>query len=684
MDSPDKTEWPESSPPELANPKAIEKFLNDEISNKQVALVGELDLRESTSYAGLDWSLYDLANYLANKNIIKNSLTQEKMASWNYPATLAIWSVGKAQSAEDGNKLWDLPGYTPSQLANLATMFSRSIEIMELATFEGELLGAQRHVQLARIHAMIPDFAATRYSEIIHRAVKYNQSKLQIFHQVVGDTIISKGVQRLFSARQDIGLDLIERSFNYLAYGYELDLPDRLKSKLNREGIQKQSKKRLVSFPSVYFQEHLGGFEIRDGETWAIVDEAGNAINNNRIPETNIYAVKDSTEKILIFDKSEGYFIFDSKGALTYGSALPADGGFLIWHNKVKIKSDLDHLDFGYLPMWEEWNFTYFQDVSELVLEMPSGASKVFSARKFLSVKDFKVPNLLDKNGNPVYSAYPEISDVQYLKMTDHLNDTQIELNQHLGPVIDDLGGDINLTISSGLGKSRTWVGLVIPGIQVTGLENSQRIGANVHASLKLPPDWKFILPSTSEGQSKSSVNIEVRSDQEALLFKVCNSRNDEYFMGLEIPVLSWSVEFSAKESVTVATSLRVGISERKLVRALILHNVNEYIPVVMAGEIPVIGRRRGSDVRYDLRILSDMKIDNEHPVSMKWNYENLDLITFVRPQSTKLQAVDPKNFALDAIAKGLFTQGDWDSYQADTKKQSHDLRMALRRQRGN
>jgi hypothetical protein len=68
----------------------------------------------------------------------------------------------------------------------------------------------------------------------------------------------------------------------------------------------------------------------------------------------------------------------------------------------------------------------------------------------------------------------------------------------------------------------------------------------------------------------------------------------------------------------------------------------------------------------------------------MKWNYENLDLITFVRSQSTKLQTVDPKNFALDAIAKGLFTQGDWDSYQADTKKQSHDLRMALRRQRGN
>ena len=208
MDLNTKTEWPENAPPELGNPLLIEAFLKEEIRRTQVTLIGELDLVAPTSYAGIEWSLFELASYLVNKNIIKNSLTVEKMADWKYPATLSIWSVGVAQLAADGMiKLWDLDGYSAGQLANLATMFSRSIEMLELATFEGELLGAQKNVQLARIHAMIPDFAAQRYSEIIRRAVKYNQGVIQILHAVIEDTVISKGVRRLFSARPEIGID---------------------------------------------------------------------------------------------------------------------------------------------------------------------------------------------------------------------------------------------------------------------------------------------------------------------------------------------------------------------------------------------------------------------------------------------------------------------------------------------
>ena len=91
MDSQTPVVWPENAPSELGNPRKIEQFLENEIRSRQVTLVGELDLVSESHYAGINWSLFELASYLVNKNIIKNSLTAELMANWSYPATLAIW-----------------------------------------------------------------------------------------------------------------------------------------------------------------------------------------------------------------------------------------------------------------------------------------------------------------------------------------------------------------------------------------------------------------------------------------------------------------------------------------------------------------------------------------------------------------------------------------------------------------
>lgn len=684
MELNEKTEWPESAPVELGNPIRIEEFLSSEIQKRNITLVGELDLREPTSYAGTGWSLFDLANYLANKNIIKNSLTVEKMKDWKYPATLAIWSVGRAQLAEDGNKHWDLDGYSPNQRSGLATMFSNSIEKLKLETFEGELLGAQRHVQLARIHAMIPDFAAKRYSDLIHKAVKYHRPKIQILQDVIEDTIISKGVKRLFTAKQDIGLDLIERSFNYLAYGYELDLPDRLKSKLNRNGVIKQTRKKGDDFPKVHFAEYAGALEILGGFSWSIVDETGQHIDHDRVPESNIFASKSDSEKILILDKSPGYLLFDARGNLIYGTSLPVEGGFLLWRNDVEIKSEIIQMEYGYLPEWHDWNYTYFQDLTDLILQLPDKTQKVFTAKKYVSLVDFRVPNLIDIDRQGVYSAYPEVKEPQYLKLTDHLTDTQLELNNHVGPILDEPGGEIDITVSSGLGKSRSWKGLVIPGIEVGGLSNSQRLGTKCKVELKLPASWKFVIPPEFEGESRAELIIDVHANQEPVLLKVRDSAAEEYFLGLQVPVLSWTIEFEKKESVTLGNTLRININERKSIRALILHGVNEYVPVLMASGQPVLGRKRGDSARYDLRILADMENETENSVSMLWNYESIQLISFVKLESKKMKSVDPKNFAFDAIEKGLFSQGDWDSYKAETQQQSMDLRKSLRRQRGN
>ena len=683
MDLQTPVAWPENAPSELGNPRKIEKFLETEIRSRQITLVGELDLVSESSYAGTNWSLFDLASYLVNKNIIKNSLTAELMANWEYPATLAIWSVGQAQLAAEGDiKLWDIAGYSSSQLANLALMFTKSIEKLDLATFSDELLGAQKHVQLARIHALIPDFAANRYSEILHRAVKYNQSKVQILNYVIDDTIISKGVRRLFSARQEIGLDLIERSFNYLAYGYELDLPDRLKSKLSQGNLQRKPKQKKEVFPSVSFLEYAGAIEVRGGESWQVIDANGSPIDNRRITPTNIFAIKEGFEKVKILEVSLGYLLFDINGNLIYGSTLPLEGGYLLWRDDVKILTEMEHLDDGHLPLWPNWNFTFFHDQSELILELPDSSKKRFERRQTVSVKDFTVPNLQDVNSNQVFANYPVIEETGYIKLTDHLTDTQIELVNHHGPVIDALGGAIDMTLSTGLGKSKSFKGLVIPNILVSGMENALPIGSIAQVNIELPNSWRFSFPDEFKDQSRARFQFKVNPNQDVMLLKVLDHASQEHFLGLEVPILSWSIEFSNRESLTVATALQLDLTIRRNVRAVILHGVNDYVPIIHAGEIPISGRKRGNDVRYDLRLLSDVHNEDESTIGMKWNYQELNLVSFIKPKSKKMQSVDIKNLAAEAIAKKIISEEDWNSYRAETQKQSADLRNLLRRQR--
>lgn len=679
-----KTEWPEHCPKSMGNPFEIEKFLRSEIVLRNVTLIGELDLVTETSHAGAGWSLFQLADYLVNKDIIKSSLTVEIMADWKYPATLAIWSVGKAQLAEDGNKLWDLVGYSQNQRASLATMFSHSIELLGLATFSDELLGAQRHVQLARIHAMIPDFATNRYSEIIHRAVKFNQPKVQILNYIVDDSIISKGVRRLFSARQEIGLDLIERSFNFLAYGYELDLPERLRSKLSRNSVIKKVKNKSQNFPSILFVEYAGAIEIRGDNSWQVKDELGQDLDPHNIPSKDVFVEKDGVDKIKILDTSAGYLLFDINGTLIYGNTLPLDGGYLLWRKDVKIETSFDHLDDGYLPAWPDWSFTFFYDLPELVLSLPNSNQRKFERLRSVSVIDYEVQNLKDVSGNSVYSSYPVLEEIGFVKLTDHLTDTQIELENHTGPVVDEPGGEIDMTISSGLGKSKSFKGLVIPGIEILGLENALTVGSKSAIEIKLPIDWHFTYPIEFDGLNNAKLEFKIESDQEMVLLKVLDYASEEHFLGLKLPVLYWSVEFSDRESVTVDSTLRLDIASRKRVRAIILHGVNEYVPIVMAGEVPIPSRRRGTNARYDLRLLADVLGEDESSVSMKWNYEELELVRFVKPVSKKMQTVDLNDLAAAAIARNMFSEQEWNSYQADTQQKSKNIRDLLRRQRGN
>jgi hypothetical protein len=111
---------------------------------------------------------------------------------------------------------------------------------------------------------------------------------------------------------------------------------------------------------------------------------------------------------------------------------------------------------------------------------------------------------------------------------------------------------------------------------------------------------------------------------------------------------------------------------------------VGDYVPLLRVGEVSIPGRKRGNDVRYDLRLLADIRNDSNEAVEMTWNYETVRLVSFEQTESKKLKSVDLSKLASAVIEKGYFSQEDWDTYRSEAAKESLDLRKMLLRQRGN
>ena len=690
MDVAAQKPWPEAETSGAQSPIEIEKFLRSEIIRRQVTLIGELDLVEPTTYAGINWSLLDLANYLVSKPIIRSTLTNTSTWSngiWPYPATLAIWSVGHAQTEKDGNKLWELlEDYSTSQKSKLAELFYQAVSILGLEMFEGELENAQKYVQLARIHAMIPDFAIERYAEIINRGVKFNRPKIQMLNEITTDKTISKGVQRLFSGNPTIGLDLIERSFNYLAYGYQIDLPDRIKTKLSSTTSLKKNPRKARNFPQILFVEWERNLEIRGATGWRIEDQNGNEMNHQSLKPNRVFVSSENSEKIEIFNPDYGYFIFDLDGNLTDGRYLPSEGGFLIWNRKVEILSEIPHIEPGYISGadWNDWQYSYFQDVDHLEVKIDNGIIRTLFQKKSLSVKLSPVTHLVDINRDQVFSEYPVLEERQFLKITDNLTEEQWSLEGELGPIIRGQGGSVDLNMSAGLGKTKICRGLIIPGIVVRGLETSLKLREKRKVSIKFRDNWKVTYPSEFVGQSQADLDVYGDPESEVPMIKVLDPTGVEHFIGLEIPILSWSVEYKDRENEMVASHLEHKIEDRRKIQALILHEIDEYVPILKVGEVSKSGRQRGRDVRYDLRFLQDDNRDESTEISITWSYESLELVSFRKIPTKKSVIIKDFKDLLDASIKAeIITLESWNEYKSTKIAESKLLKARRRNLRG-
>lgn len=672
-------EWPAWADVESRNPTYIENFLSSEIKNNQVTLIGELDLVEPTEYGGASWSLLQLANYLVSKDIIKRTLSSNPYGYWPFPATLAIWAVGHAQTAEDGNKLWEVDGYSTSQKSRLAETFAESIKLLGLNTFSEVLQGAQKYVQLARIHAMIPDFTLDRYSQIIAAGVKFNRPKKQIFNEILKDSIIAKGVPRLFESEPNLGIDLIERSFNYLAYGYELDLPSRIKDKLGSGPNKKVINRTKIQFPKIIFVEWERRIEIHGADSWRIISKTGLRIDPQSIPAEPLFADNGSGESIKFFDPSAGYLVFDIDGNILDGREISKEGGFIAWRDDLQVFTEIENLETGYLNDWPDWKYAFYQGIESLEVKAKDGRIFNLSKQKSFDIIEYEIQHLFDKHKNKLYSEYPHITTPQNFKLTDHILGTQQRFEGKVGPILNGNGGNIDITVSTGLGRSKNFTGLVVPGIQVKGLESALVLGEKRKVTISLPAGWKFVYPEEYKGRGECVFEIQGKTDLQPEIIRIENDSKEQHIVGVEAPLLSWSLEFENKENEMHATEVIKARDDRRKIRALILHEVNDYVPFLKVNDSSISGRKRGRDVRYDLRRLQDDRSSEETLVSITWNYIQLPLVTFkdIKTKSMRLKDMNELPSALELV--GIWSPGAWEDYQASKKQESLQLRNRIR-----
>jgi hypothetical protein len=322
---------------QFKNPRYIEAFLNEKIHSAQVTLLGEIDLSEPANYGGNDWSLSELAEYLIDKPIIKQEISHAVATKTSYPATIAIWAVFQAQSSIDGSHLWtNLEGYSQAHQIKFAKAFSDAISILGLETFENELQDTQRHLMLARIHSMIPNFAVEKYVAQIKRAAKFHIPQENVFQEIQRAPDISEAVKKLFAAKPEIGLDLIRRSLQSTIYGGQFGLPMRLIEKLSMS-TDGRSKLKQITAPIIVFNESFCEFELRGSSGWSIEIEGLSGYSGGALPPANIQVSLGGNPAFQILNYDRGYLLFEADGRQIEGSKLPKGPGYIAWGKGVEV-----------------------------------------------------------------------------------------------------------------------------------------------------------------------------------------------------------------------------------------------------------------------------------------------------------------------------------------------------------
>lgn len=667
--------WPDTADQDSKNPKFIEKFLRDQILNSQITLVGELDLTTPTHYGGTGWSLAALAEYLIEKPVIGSNLTRATNEVLDYAATIVVWAVSRAQNLEDGTELWKNSVLPDSKLSKVAEKFTLAIQALGLETFEGMLEGRQRHITLARLHAMIPIYATSKYVDAIRIGHKYHRPKEVILQSVLDNETIPIAVKLLFETEKEIALDLIDRSLQVLSTGKNAGLPKRLNDALLENFSPVFTKKKeLRQYPAVIFSQSDSEVYVDIPNGWRIQNDNQNIPEFGNIPLGITLALGPAGTSFKLLDTSKGYLIFTSDGMLLESNYLPNDGGMVLLSDQYLVT--MEDLATEQIPManWPKWLWAIVRPNVDLKITDASGKEHLIRSKRGIQIEEFIVPQLLTRAGNPVATNWPVVGPNQILRAIDNSTGNEIELRENSGNLQIGAGGVIDISIFAGMGKSRNINQLVIPGLIVENIERPMVYGEKRDVRFKFPENWV----------GPELLVIDSAKIEQTPLVSVKDHLGNTHEIFIKLPILNWTIEFENQEFQKMYTFGKYRLEDMKRIKSLVLHDTNtKNLPNLRIIETAknTIGSRvaisHGGDFRFDLRTLRDSSESKEIKIDLNVDGKVINLCAFRTKQIVVLK--DFRDLEAGTIAAEFFTEEDWKNFRNQQAKEEALIKMRNR-----
>jgi len=685
--------WPSCGDPQMSNPMTVELHLRKVIKEAQVSLLGELDLDSPTSWAGTNWSLSQLAEYVFSFPALKLSLTSgintkarrdgspEKSSAVIYPATIAIWSVAQAQHLETGQELWTTADLTPNQINALPYKFEDSIRTLELEAFDGKL-SEQKRVSLARFHAIVPNYAIEEFVRVIRRCEEQHTSALSTLDVIANTQTLAISVKGLFDARPDIAVDVIQRAFRTLRTGESAGLPPRISRVLSSQ----VSRKRVSTLsthgeaPTIGFDESVGELYIKGHSGWKLFDENHVEIDHSFLPPRNLFAqhLNGSTTPLLNLD--DGYLLLSRNlDVVRNGSNLPRDGAF-IWHKSVSFDNGSIATEPSSISGWDDWFFALLKPLDKLNLKLSDGRIRTLGKSKEIEVYGEPIPGLITADGFVIFSESPRLvagQNVTISSNTDHSSRKSTGQEEFL---VEE-NGHFDLSLYAGLGRSMNIKGFLLRGFSISDIDFP--LFENEKRTINLIYSTHFAGPS--------SVVIDSDSGKSPVIITETSTGRKIPIL-INVPTFEWSLLMDGREPQRFRKSAKLSTKELAKVRRLVIQdssklNVKLQIRTQESHVMDVTPRIRDNSMMFDLRLLGDGNAEAEYEIEIEARGKRHTLFSFTKVSSQTaskgVRITDLRKLAEGWILVGGMTQQEWDSYQEEMKRYSREVMAAYRLRRG-
>jgi hypothetical protein len=675
--------WPAEADQGKRSPIFIEKFIAQKIQDSQITLLGELDFDSKQNYGNANWSLRELANFTFNTPLIKSMITKWGEGKCYYPGIVALWAVSQAQNLEDGTELWTTSNLETTGRTKLAKAFSESIRKLGLETFEGQLEGMQKHMILARLHSVIPNYALDKFTNHIRRGASYHRPPRIILNDILKAQDMSRAIQKLFEEKPELGLDLIDRALQTVRLGKDAGLPPRLSVALNDGANQNRflSISPAVELPIVALDENSGELYVRGATGWRIEGRGDKKINTEALGCESTFALNDDFEVFNILDVSEGYLLFNLDLELLDSKVLPSRGGVILFNNSIKFDQTLlatEAIDFY---SWPGWHMAHFGSQQKLQITLSSGVIRSLSSRQGLEIEENEADYLFTKTKLPIFHAAPVLSSGQVATVIDQRTQERRSIGPDAAPISNRIFGKLDINVYAGLGKSRQFKGLLVPSISLNG-DLSPLVNGEVRKlEIHLPPGW----------QGESTVIIDYDNTGRRSSFRLTDPDKNNHEIFVELPKLFWSIEFQGEVPEKFNINTKFGINRLKQLRRIVVHDLGQLTPKILvrqgSQQTVLKGAPRNQDSLYDMQVIQDSSKKSDVQIVINIAGREVTLFTFLakdeQPPKPRMQTItNLQDLAAAAVAKGIITEEDWISFEQERNRNSAILRQSLRERR--